>query len=31
MITGYGVSESIKHCYDIYGGSFSDKRVIVQG
>ena len=31
MITGYGVSESIKHYYEIYGGSIKDKRVIVQG
>ncbi|GAB4250089.1 MAG: hypothetical protein Kow0079_03120 [Vicingaceae bacterium] len=31
MITGYGVAESIKHYYDIYGGSVTGKRVIVQG
>ncbi len=31
MITGYGVAESVKHYYDIYGGSVKDKRVIVQG
>lgn len=31
MITGYGVAESVKHFYDIYGGSLQDKKVIVQG
>lgn len=31
MITGYGVAESVKHFYDIYGGSLKGKRVIVQG
>lgn len=31
MITGYGVAESVKHFYDIYGGSVEGKRVIVQG
>lgn len=31
MITGYGVSESVKHFYDIWGGSLKGKRVIVQG
>ena len=31
MITGYGVAESVKHFYDIYGGDIADKRVIVQG
>lgn len=31
MITGYGVSESVKHYYDVYGGSLAAKRVIVQG
>jgi glutamate dehydrogenase/leucine dehydrogenase len=31
MITGYGVSESIRHYYTIYGGSLSGKKVIVQG
>jgi glutamate dehydrogenase/leucine dehydrogenase len=31
MITGYGVAESVKHFYDIYGGSLAGKRVIVQG
>ncbi len=31
MITGYGVAESVRHYYDIYGGSIKGKRVIVQG
>lgn len=31
MITGYGVAESIKHYYAIWGGSVEGKRVIVQG
>lgn len=31
MITGYGVAQSIKHFYDIWGGELKGKRVIVQG
>lgn len=31
MITGYGVSESVRHYYQIYGGNISGKRVIIQG
>lgn len=31
MITGYGVSESVHHFYNIYGGSLTGKRVIIQG
>ena len=31
LITGYGVSESVRHFYDIYGGTIEGKRVIVQG
>lgn len=31
MITGYGVSESIRHYYSIWGGSLKDKKIIVQG
>ncbi|TNF47184.1 MAG: Glu/Leu/Phe/Val dehydrogenase [Bacteroidetes bacterium] len=31
MITGFGVAESVKHYYDIWGGSVKGKRVIVQG
>lgn len=31
MVTGFGVAESVKHFYSIYGGNLKDKRVIVQG
>jgi glutamate dehydrogenase/leucine dehydrogenase len=31
MITGYGVSESVRHYYSIYGGNVVGKKVIVQG
>jgi glutamate dehydrogenase/leucine dehydrogenase len=31
MITGYGVAESVRHYYDLWGGSLEGKRVIVQG
>jgi len=31
MITGYGVSESVRHYYNLIGESLSGKRVIVQG
>ena len=31
MITGYGVAESVKHYYSIYGGDLKGKNVIVQG
>lgn len=31
MITGYGVSESVRHFYNIYGGNVEGKKVIVQG
>ena len=31
MITGYGVAESIKHYYNIFGGDISGKRAIIQG
>ncbi len=31
IITGYGVAESVRHYYDIWGGSLQGKRVIVQG
>jgi len=31
MITGYGVAESIKHFYSIWGGNVEGKKVIVQG
>jgi glutamate dehydrogenase/leucine dehydrogenase len=31
MITGYGVSESIRHYYSLWGGELAGKKVIVQG
>lgn len=31
MITGFGVSESARHFYNIYGGSIEGKKVIIQG
>ncbi|WP_199119973.1 Glu/Leu/Phe/Val dehydrogenase dimerization domain-containing protein [Pedobacter sp. ASV28] len=31
MITGYGVAESIKHFYHIWGGELHGKRAIIQG
>lgn len=31
MITGYGVSEAVKHFYDLHNVSIKDKRVIIQG
>jgi glutamate dehydrogenase/leucine dehydrogenase len=31
MITGYGVAESVKHYYNVYGGEISGKRAIIQG
>jgi len=31
MITGYGVSESVKHFYSTFGGNIAGKRVIIQG
>lgn len=31
MITGFGVAESVRHYYDLWGGDLSKKRVIVQG
>ncbi len=31
MITGYGVAESVKHYYDLWGGDLKGKRVVVQG
>lgn len=31
MITGYGVAESVKHYYHVYGGNIENKKVIVQG
>jgi len=31
MITGFGLAESIKHYYSIWGGKMKNKKVIVQG
>ena len=31
MITGYGVAESVKHYYSIWGGNVTGKKVVVQG
>ena len=31
MITGWGVAESVRHCYGVYGGDLRGKRAIVQG
>jgi len=31
MITGYGVAESIRHFYKIWGGNLTDKKAIIQG
>ncbi len=31
MITGYGVSEAVKHYYNIWGGDISQKRAVIQG
>ena len=31
MITGYGVAESVKHFYNLYGDTCGGKRAIIQG
>lgn len=31
MITGYGVSEAVRHYYQIWGGNIEGKRAIIQG
>ncbi len=31
MITGFGVAESIRHFYSIWGGNLTGKRIIIQG
>lgn len=31
LITGYGVSEAVKHYYTIWGGKINEKRAIIQG
>lgn len=31
MITGWGVAESVKHYYDLFGGDIHSKKAIIQG
>lgn len=31
MITGYGVSEAVRHYYNLWGGEISDKKAVIQG
>jgi glutamate dehydrogenase/leucine dehydrogenase len=31
LVTGWGVAESVRHFYDIYGGALRGKRCIIQG
>lgn len=31
MITGFGVAQSVKHYYNLWGGSIEGKKVLVQG
>lgn len=31
MITGYGVSEAVRHYYKIWGGELAGKRAVIQG
>ncbi len=31
MITGFGVAQSVKHYYDLWGGSIEGKKILVQG
>jgi glutamate dehydrogenase/leucine dehydrogenase len=31
MVTGYGVAESVKHFYNLYGGDIKKKKAIIQG
>ena len=31
MITGFGVAESVRHFYHLWGGEISEKRAIIQG
>lgn len=31
MCTGFGVSEAVRHFYDLWGGDLADKRAVVQG
>ncbi len=31
MITGYGVAESVRHYYNLWGGDITEKRAVIQG
>lgn len=31
MITGYGVSEAVRHYYNLWGGEIANKKAIIQG
>ncbi len=31
MITGYGVSEAVRHYYNLWGGNVNTKRAVIQG
>lgn len=31
MITGFGVAESVRHYYELWGGNLTDKKAIIQG
>ncbi|MEO9966729.1 MAG: Glu/Leu/Phe/Val dehydrogenase dimerization domain-containing protein [Reichenbachiella sp.] len=31
MITGYGVSEAVRHYYSLWGGNIAEKRAVIQG
>lgn len=31
MITGYGVSEAVKHYFELWGGIVSEKKAVIQG
>lgn len=31
MITGYGVSEAVRHYYHLWGGNVSEKKAVIQG
>ncbi|MEM8567175.1 MAG: Glu/Leu/Phe/Val dehydrogenase dimerization domain-containing protein [Bacteroidota bacterium] len=31
MVTGFGVAEAVRHYYDLWGGTISEKRAVIQG
>ncbi len=31
LCTGYGVAEAVRHYYDLWGGTLTDKRAVIQG